>query len=414
MRYNLGYLDQYSIEAVGTVLENIPMLKVRFKTPIDPILLENSVCQALKAYPLFSTKVMYDKEYYLTDNNNPIVIVHASLHERPLKFGKSTNDYPWQICYDNNEMTFEWLHGVTDGNGALVFIRMILLAYFGVDGPETKKVYRIAPGLEPFYDKNEEGEDFPHDPDGFSFKDFPLKKHKGFKADCHFLSASTAEIVGCARACESSVAPLLAVLFSRALKMHLPKNAKNRNVACNIAVDLRRPLGYETMHNCVELPRITYLDRHDTMSIKAVAKEYRQRLDTVRRIPNVVRMMTERVNMLKAIHLVKGKRAVKLVMKIGGILMQNHDCNFVVTYLGKVDLPKEVLEKVEDIQFELIPDFGGGALGCIDYNGKFNAEICETFAEKGVVEDFIELSRQIGIHWTVEDEHEFEQAHFVE
>lgn len=414
MRYNLGYLDQYSIEAIGSVLENIPLFTVCFKAPIDPIRLESAVCQAIKACPLFGTKVMFDKEYYLVDNDKPIRIIHAGSHERPLEFGKSTNDYPWQICYDNNVMTFEWLHAITDGNGALDFVRMILLAYCKVDFPVSKKTYIIAPGLEPFYDKEEEGKEYPRDPDGFSFKDFPLIKNRGFKSDYHLLTAQTSEIVGCARASESSVAPVLAVLFSKALRMHLPKKAKNRNVACNVAVDLRRPLGYETMHNCVDLPRITYQDRHDAMSFRAVAKEYRQRLDHIRQVPNVIKMITERLNLLKAIHLAKGKRALKFVMKIIGILFQNHDCNFVVTYLGKVNLPKEVLDKIDDIQFTLIPDFGGGVLGCVDYNGTFNLGICESFVGKGVVEDFIELSRQVGIHWTTEDEYVFEQAHFVE
>ena len=44
----------------------------------------------------------------------------------------------------------------------------------------------------------------------------------------------------------------------------------------------------------------------------------------------------------------------------------------------------------------------------------FNLNVSENFVEKGIVEDFIEISRSYGIHWEMIAKGEFEQAHFEE
>lgn len=121
MRYNLGYLDKYSIEAVGTSIENIPMYRAVLKNVVDPIRLEEAARNAIEAFPLFGTKVEFDKEYYLRTNDKPIVIGHYKEDERPNTIGKNTNDYPWRIIYYDRTICFEWLHVLSDGIGALSF-----------------------------------------------------------------------------------------------------------------------------------------------------------------------------------------------------------------------------------------------------------------------------------------------------
>jgi len=157
MRYNLGYVDKYPIEATGSNIENSPMYRVTFKRPIDPVRLEAAARSALTAFPLFATQVEFDREYYLRSNDRPLVILKATEETRPKVFGKNTNGYPWRIVYDGCELCFEWLHGVTDGMGALCFLKQVLLCYFGFN-PEVRSLnFLVAPGLEPFIDPKEKG-----------------------------------------------------------------------------------------------------------------------------------------------------------------------------------------------------------------------------------------------------------------
>jgi len=401
MRYNLGLMDKYPIEAAGSTIENNPMYRIVFKQPIDPIRLERAFYKALEYYPLFKTKVMFDKEYYLETNDKPLRILNQREEARPSYFGVNTNDYPWICCYHLNKMTFEWLHGVSDGVGALKFLKQVLLAYFEFEIDKPSKQFLLAPGLEPFFDSKEKGDNFSVDPEGFSFNDFPYIANCGYETDCHQLTADTNEILEVAKTCQTSVAPIITVLFSQAIRNCLSNEAKNRNVACNVVLDLRRPLNYETMHNCVEYKRMTFQDRHAQMSFMAAVQDYKRTLDNARKVPNVVRAITERVKIFKLYHLFPSKNYLRQCVNLVGLFMKNTDCNFVFTYPGKIDLPKEILECIENIDFKVWHDFGQCIIACVDYNGKFNCNISENFVNKNVVNEFVRLARGVGIHFSV-------------
>lgn len=413
MRYNLGLMDQYPIEASGSIIENNPMFRVVLKEEVDPILLEDSIYKALKFHPLFETQVEFDKDYYLLSNNRPVRILKISEDKRPKHFGKFTNGYPWQVCYYDKTITFEWLHGVSDGVGAFAFLKHVLDAYCGSKMPEIQRRFQLAPGLEPFFDKKQKGINYEIDPQGFNVKDLPVY-NRGYKTDCHVLKAKTEEIIKVSKDNESSIAPVLAILLSKAVRGHINKKARNKNVACNIVMDLRRPLNYETMHNCVEYKRITYMDKHEDMSFKDVAMEYKKKLDNARIPENVVRAITERVSEFEMFHIIKTKKLRKLVLKNVAKFIKDTDCNLVTTYLGKQEFSQEIYDKVEDIQFRVWHDFGECIMACMDYNGTFTINICENYIEKGIVEDFIKLSRAEGINWDYVDVTQFEQATFVE
>lgn len=406
-------MDQYPIEAAGSTIENNPMYRVFFKSPIDPIRLEEAFRKAIIKYPLFGTKVEFDKEYYLIDNEAPLKIIKSEEKDRPKTFGKNTNNYPWMCCYSENKLTFEWLHGVSDGTGALNFIKTVLIYYFNAEESIQNVKTLVASGLEPFFDKNEKGINFINEKEGFSFKQFPVYK-RGYESDCYCLKADTKEILSLAHNTYSSVAPVISVLFSKAIRMHLPENMKNRDVACNIVLDLRRPLNYETMHNCVEYKRITLTDERDNKSLTSVFQEYKDILDKARLKENVVKIITDRVKMFKAYHFLPFKKWLKFCVKLVGLLIKDSDCNFVFTYPGKIDLPEKVMDRVENIDFKVWHDFGECILAAVDYNGSFNMNICINFVEKGVIEDFIKLCDGVGIHWQIVEKGLHVQAHYEE
>lgn len=413
MRYNLGYMDKYPIEAAGSSIENNPMLRVFFKRPIDPIRLEEAIYKALDAYPLFKTKVKFDHEYYLITNERPLVILNVKEEERPLDFGATTNHYPFRVTYFENKMCFEWLHGITDGAGAKIFLKDILLAYFNYDPVEKSKSFLVAPGLEPFYDKKEKGDNFVIEPQGYSIKDFPREKHS-FAVECHSLRCKTEDLVNFSRTCKSSVAPVLTVLYSKAIRNHIPKDVKNKNVSCNIAMDVRKNLNYETMHNCVDLKRFTYTDEYETMNFKTVAEIYKAKLDNARKTPNVIKSVTDRVKVFKLYHYLRFKCLLKATVKLYGLMTRDTDCNFVLTYIGKMDLPEEVIEKIENIDLKLIPDYGQCVLGAVDFNGNFNLNIHSNLKDKTVNDEFIKISKELGLYWEDKGKSQFIQSHFIE
>jgi len=413
MRYNLGCMDKYPIEAACSVIENCPLYKVTFNNFIDPIKLEAAVLKALDSYPLFKTQVRFDHEYYLRTNNKPLVILECKEEDRPKTFGKNTNGYPFRICYYQKEMCFEWQHGITDGSGAIDFLKQILLSYFDCDTDNRSNNFLVAPGLEPFFDKKEKGKNFEEDPLGFRNKDFKPER-KGYTTNCHKIVCDTEEILRVTHLCKTSITTCIAILFSQALRLHLPQDIKNRNVAVNIDMDLRKTLNYETMHNCIEIKRLTYTDEYDKMSFTSIGKIYKEKLDNARVPENIVRILTDRVKTFRWVHCLPGRPLLRLCYKIGGPIFKHSDSNLTITYPGRLDLPEDIMKKIDNLELKVWHDIGECMIAAVDFKGKFTLQITENYIEKGIVEDFIKLAKKVGIHFKNLGCSEFTQSHFVE
>lgn len=413
MRYTLGYMDKYPLEVVGSVMENTPMIKIAFKEPINHEKLSEAVKKALTIWPLFGTKVGFDKEYYLETNTEPLVILETEELDRPTTFGVNTHGYPWRMTHTKNTLSLEWAHCVTDGVGALDFLNYVLAYYFDIDIEVKDFNTLLGLGLEPFNNPKEKGQAYHVDPAGFSFKKFPLK-YKDYRTDCYTLEANSYELISLAKESHSSVACILAVLFSSSLRGHLPKEMKNKRVACNMVINLRKSLNYQTIHNCVDYKRLTYLDNYEHQDLKSVAQTYKSLLDNARIKENVIRSISERIKLFKCYHLFPSRKWLKFISRIIGKIFKNKDCNFVLTYLGKVNFSPEISDKIENVEFKVWHDSGQCALACAEYNGHFVLNICENFVEEGIVQSFINLSREYGIHWTVKNKAVFTQSHFEE
>lgn len=222
MHYKLGYMDKYPLEVVGSVMENTPMIKVTLKEAINHDKLVEAVKKAITVWPLYGTQVAFNKEYYLETNTQDIVILETEEYDRPSTLGKNTHNYPWRITHNQYTLSLEWAHCVTDGVGSLDFLKQVLACYYDYEPEEKDFAALLGLGLEPFNNPHEKGQQYHVDPAGFSFKKFPLK-YKDYRTDCHTLSADTSELVSLAHETHSSVACILAILWSKALRNHLPQ-----------------------------------------------------------------------------------------------------------------------------------------------------------------------------------------------
>ena len=90
--------------------------------------------------------------------------------------------------------------------------------------------------------------------------------------------------------------------------------------------------------------------------------------------------------------------------------MKHTDCNFVFTYLGKMDLGEEVMKGISDFSFRSWTDFGECNLAAIDFGGTLVLNVCENFYNKAIVKDFMDICHEKGIHFEIESEYEYEQA----
>ena len=331
----MGVMDLYPIAANKTSMENNPFLQARLKKPVDAERLGAAVKQSLGEHPLFAYTLRYKKGYYLETNEKEFLLIPAAEENRPLAFGDATNGFLWQMCYDEYTISFEWCHAISDGKGAFAFFSSVLCHYCGVDRSVEPA---LELGLESIYDKSEKGIPQKKQERGFAANALPFLK-RGYRTDCHILKAPMSEVLAAAKKSGSSPAAMLPPLVSMALRKHINPKAKNKNVSCSVVIDCRGPMRFQSMHNCIISKNITYIDRYDSMDFALVSTIYRALLDLAVQQENIVKAATETVDMIKPMVSVKPRFLQKALAKVVFGVMKHSECNFVFTYLGRMDLP---------------------------------------------------------------------------
>ena len=406
MKYKLGVMDLYPIAANKTQIENNPFLQTKLKEPVDTNRLYAAVKQTLSEYPLFACTLRYEKGYYLETKEKDFSLISASEENRPLAFGDSTNGFLWQICYDQYTISFEWCHAISDGRGGFSFFSSVLCHYFGVERTVEPS---LELGLESFYDKAEKGIPQKKQEPGFAANAIPFIK-RGYRTDCHILKAPMSEVLTAAKKSDSSPAAVLPPLVSMALRKHMDPKVKNKNVSCNVVIDCRGPMRFQTMHNCIISKNITYIDRYDTMDFSLVSTIYRALLDLAVQQENIVKAATETVDMIKPIVAVKPRFLQKALAKVVAGVMKHSESNFTFTYLGRMDLPEEVMSGLADFNFRSWTDFGECNVAAVDFCGTLILNICENYQDKNIIPDLIDICNTVGIHFETVDKISFEQA----
>ena len=405
-RYQLGVMDLFPILINKTCMENSPFLKAQFVEKVDAERLYDAVKRALKDHPLFACTIVYDKQYYLEEHDGEFTLFNVSEEDRPLTYGEETNGFLWQICYDDYHVIFEWCHAVGDGRAGYEFFASILSYYFNVERPVELSLNL---GLESLYDKKEKGIPQKKQAPGYKAKHMPYMK-RGYKTDCHILKAPMKEILSVSKKNDSSPAAVLPPLFAMAMRRNLSERIKNRNVCCNVIIDCRAPMKFKTMHNCVLSKKITYIDKYDEMDFSLVSTVYRSLIDLAVQPENIVCEATKMVDSISTLVSLKPRFLQKAVVNMLTKSMKHTEGNFVFTYLGRLDLGEEVMRGISDFSFRSWTDFGECNLAAADFGGTLVLNICENFCDKKVIEDFIDICNEMGIHFEIAREYEYEQA----
>ena len=114
--------------------------------------------------------------------------------------------------------------------------------------------------------------------------------------------------------------------------------------------------------------------------------------------------------MIQPLAAIKPRSLQKALANIVAKSMKHGEGNFVFTYFGKMDLGEEVMKGIRDFSFRSWTDFGECNLAAIDFGGTLVLNICENFCDKKVIDDFIDICNEKGIHFEIAREYEYEQA----
>ncbi|MFI3164444.1 MAG: hypothetical protein R3Y65_08420 [Bacillota bacterium] len=126
--------------AVSSVKDtNVFRLGVRMKSQIDPEILQSALVQTLERFPAFRVKLKRGVFWYFFEFNEKKPIVFED-DDCPcaLIVPENLNDYLFKTSYFQNRIYIDVFHSLSDGGGAIEFLKTLTLCYLQMSGENVE------------------------------------------------------------------------------------------------------------------------------------------------------------------------------------------------------------------------------------------------------------------------------------
>jgi len=354
---------------------------INLKEEVDPYLLEKALADMRLRFPSMFVRVRHGVFWYYLEENKktPRVRPEDSRINKSIDL-YANNYFRFTVFYYRNRISLEVFHSLTDGTGALAFLKSLTYRYL-----ELKGYHMQSEGLILTIDQKplmEELEDSfvkyaaynPHKryivPTPFSIKDarFPSGQGRGVingRIDANSLHALAKEK-------KATVTEFLSALLTQAVyQVYGERMIKNNRVNICLPINLRRFFPSTSLRNFTLFFHSTVKDakRGDFAEIlKQVQESFQQGLTKENILMNInVNMQAEKNMAMRLTPLFIKKPA----MTIAGIMFGGRLNTLTMSNIGITELPKSMAEHVEDLEFNLSNDINCAyGIGVISFNDK--------------------------------------------
>ncbi len=109
------------------------------KEAVEPDVLQKALALTLQRFPSFNVRIQKGLFWYYFEHNPAEVIVTPEIAPvcRPIKI-EENNGYLFRVCYYHKRISLEVFHAVTDGTGAIAFLKSIVFKYLSLKGEPVK------------------------------------------------------------------------------------------------------------------------------------------------------------------------------------------------------------------------------------------------------------------------------------
>lgn len=112
-------------------------LSVVLKQEIDPVLLQRAADHVLPRFPSMDVKLYRGFFWFFLEKNTAPFLVHEDSGQYCTPFqNERDNGYLLRVVHAGRRISVEFFHGITDGGGALVFLKTMLAEYLRLCGHE--------------------------------------------------------------------------------------------------------------------------------------------------------------------------------------------------------------------------------------------------------------------------------------
>ncbi len=353
---------------------------------VSPQILQKSLDNIMPRFPYFQVNLKSGFFwYYFVQTNKVPQVEEETFYPCMSMEVKKRGKFPFRVLYYKKKISVEFSHAVTDGTGALIFLKSLIIEYFRLIGIETKEE-------EGFFKYNQ----IPHEEEyEDAFKKYynkkipkPRKKNRAFHFPFALESKGVYHIVTgvipvkdmILKAKEYNVTLtefLLALYFQSILEVieDLPLKKRKRlikPVILNVPVNLRKMYPSTTMRNFFMSVTPQIDPRLGGYSFEEIIKYVHHFMEAEVDKKYISQQITMNVKSEMSIILRLFPLVIKdLIMPIAYNIIAESRYTSGLSNMGKVTMPKEIEENIERFEFHPPPSQGNIIkVGAISYRDK--------------------------------------------
>ncbi len=322
---------------------------------VDKNTLQKALNITIEDFPLFKSVIKSGLFwYYFEKSNIEPVVKEEYLPPLSILFDINKKDLLFRVMYYRNRISFEVYHALTDGTGALQFLRTLVFNYLLIKHSDDLK------GTNPILDydasSSQKSDDsfqrYRTDSNNLLVKKTKIKKQsayliKGLKIPEYRLKVVEGvmpikEILKVTKEYNTSLTIFLAAILMISIYEEMPTRHKKYPVVLNIPVNLRNYFNSETARNFFGVINVSYNFKENSCELQDVIKSLQNSFKENLTAEN----LSSRINALMSLEQNYLLRAIPLTFKNMGLKKANDifDKGWTssLSNVGKVEMPPEL------------------------------------------------------------------------
>jgi NRPS condensation-like uncharacterized protein len=369
---------------------------------IDPDRLTRAVNDVLPRFETFAVELKSGLFWnYLSKNQNQVVVRNEDPIMCKYVPAATNNGYLFTVYYYNNKITLETFHCLSDGTGAMEFLKSITYRYYQLSGL-TIEHEGIIKASQPF--NADETADMFNDTYDKSIKkalkEEPAYHFTGEKFADHYsmlvrAKIPTEELLNLARNAQATIGEYVTALMAYSIYLKQPACRKTKKpIKIFVPVNLRKFFSSPTLRNFSLYIKATFAGKETWTfermleTTKGYFKEQLNKEDLHGRINSNVGF--EKNLAIKILPL----PIKNLAFQLSYFYLAENINTYAISNLGNIQLPKQMEQLIKDIEFSI----GGTSMAIASIHGFTNLSLNTEFKDLSVIHAFLSHFVQAGLH----------------
>ena len=368
---------------------------------IQPELLEQAVNEVLPRFETFAVELKSGLFWnYLSPNKHHFRVKPESSIVCKYVPASRNNGYLFNVYYYQNKITLETFHSLSDGTGAMEFLKSITYRYCCLCGYQLEHEGIIRSNT-PF-SSNETQDMFCNEYDKSkkkNIKEEPAYHLTGEKFADHFslcirAQVETEKLLALTRSLNVTISEYVTALLAYSIyTQNVDCRKSQKPIKLFVPVNLRKYFPSNTLRNFSLYIKATYDPRLDWTLESMLVETKRQFLEQLNK-EDLHGRINSNVWIEKSVFIKILPLALKnLGFKLGYYYFAENISTYAISNLGPVSLPEDMKALIKDVEFSI----GGTNMAISSIHGHTNIMLNTEWKDLGFISHFIKCLANSGI-----------------